>query len=58
MRKGSPDSTTTTIIPTEYGPLVLRHAVAFAGDEEEVPHSRGRDEADDPERRRAANRAA
>ena len=57
MRKGSPDST-TTIIPTEYGPLVLRRAVAFTGDEEEAARSRCRNEAGDPERRRAADRAA
>lgn len=57
MRKGNPDPN-TTIIPTEYGPLVLKRAVAFAGDEDEAERSRRRDEAAEAARRRAADRAA
>ena len=56
MRKGSQDPN-TTVIATEYGPLVLRRAVAFA-EEEEIARSRGRDEVAPPEPRRAADRAA
>ena len=57
MRKGNPEPN-TTIIPTEYGPLVLKRAVAFSGDEEEAARSRRREAAAEAARRRAADGAA
>ena len=57
MRKGSQDPN-TTVIPTEYGPLVLKRAVAFSGDEEEAARACRRDQASETARRRAADRAA
>ena len=44
MRKGSSEST-TTVMPTEYGPLVLARTVIFGSDDDDAAPLRRRDAA-------------
>jgi len=56
MHDGSTEWT-TTIIATEYGPLVLARAVAFDGSEDDASLPRQRQRGADRDRRRPAERA-